>query len=117
MLDIIEVGNQYYVRAQSSFADNQTRSLMSGDIFAVFDRRGDFQRMVSTEQGLFYKEMRHLSRLVLRLEEGALLLLSSSVRLDNAILAVDLMNGELQSSDQNDSRAGTLHFYRTNFLW
>jgi hypothetical protein len=92
MLDIVEVENQYYVRAQSSFADNQTKALMSGDIFAVFDRRGDFRTMVSTEQGLFYKEMRHLSRLVFRLEEGALLLLSSSVRLDNAILAVDLTN-------------------------
>lgn len=51
--------------------------------------------MVSTEQGLFYREMRHLSKLVLRLEKGALLLLSSSVRLDNAVLAVDLTNSEL----------------------
>ena len=117
MLDIIEVENQYYVRAQSSFADNQTKALMSGDIFAVFDRRGDFRTMVSTEQGLFYKEMRHLSRLVLGLEEGALLLLSSSVRLDNAILAVDLTNAELRLSDQKDPHAGTLHFYRLNFLW
>ena len=94
MLDIIEVENQYYVRASSSFADNQTKALMSGDIFAVFDRRGDFRPKVSTEQGLFYREMRHLSKLVLRLEEGALLLLSSSVRLDNAVLAVDECDGE-----------------------
>ena len=54
MLDIIEVENQYYVRAQSSFVDHQTKVLMSGDIFGVFDRRGDFRRLVSTEQGLFY---------------------------------------------------------------
>jgi N-terminal domain of (some) glycogen debranching enzymes len=95
MLDIIEVGNQYYVRAQSSFVDHQTRVLMSGDIFGVFDRRGDFRRLGSTEQGLFYREMRHLSRLVLRLKEGALQLLSSSIKLDNAILAVDLTNAEM----------------------
>ncbi len=117
MLDIIEVGNQYYVRAQSSFADNQTKVLMSGDIFGVFDRRGDFRTMVSTEQGLFYREMRHLSKLVLRLEEGALLLLSSSVRLDNAVLAADLTNAGLLLSGQTDRHAGTLHFYRSNFLW
>jgi glycogen debranching enzyme len=116
MLDIIEVENQFYVRAQSSFVDNQTKSLMSGDIFAVFDRRGDFRTVFSTEQGLFYREMRHLSRLVLRLEEGALLLLSSSVRLDNAVLAVDLTNAELLSSGQ-DQHPRTLHISRTNLLW
>src|ERR1700730_4539494 len=117
MLDIIEVGNQYYVRAESSFADKQTRVLMSGDMFGVFDRRGDFRMMVSKEQGLFYKEMRHLSRFVLRLKEGQLLLLSSAVQLDNAALAVDLTNAEIQRSDQITLLAGTLHFYRSNCVW
>jgi glycogen debranching enzyme len=117
MLAIIEVENQYYIRAQSSLADSQTKALMSGDLFGVFDRRGDFRTMVSNEQGLFYREMRHLSRLFLRLEEGTLLLLSASVRLDNAVLAVDLTNAERLSSGEKDPHAGTLHFYRTNFLW
>jgi hypothetical protein len=36
MLDIIEVGNQYYVSAESSFADKETSVLMSGDMFGVF---------------------------------------------------------------------------------
>jgi glycogen debranching enzyme len=117
MLDIIEVENQFYVRAQSSFADHQTKVLMSGDIFGVFDRRGDFRRLVSTEQGLFYKEMRHLSSLVLRLKEGALRLLSSSIQLDNAALVVDLTNGEMPVPGAKDLPRGTLHFYRSNLLW
>ena len=117
MLDIIEVGDQYYVRAQSSFVDHQTKVLMSGDIFGVFDRHGDFRRLVSTEQGLFYKEMRHLSRLVLRLKEGSLQLLSSSIQLDNAVLAVDLTNGEMPVSGSKHLPRGILHFYRSNFLW
>jgi glycogen debranching enzyme len=117
MLDIIEVENQSYVRAQSSFADHQTRVLMSGDIFGVFDRRGDFRRLVSTEQGLFYKEMRHLSSLVLRLKDGALRLLSSSVHLDNAVLAVDLTNTEMLVPGAKELPRGSLHFYRSNFLW
>ena len=117
MLDIIEVGDQYYVRAQSSFVDHQTKVLMSGDIFGVFDRHGDFRRLVSTEQGLFYKEMRHLSRLVLRLKEGPLQLLSSSIQLDNAVLAVDLTNGEMPVPGSKHPPRGTLHFYRSNFLW
>ena len=117
MLDIIEVGNQYYVRAESWFADKQTRVLMSGDMFGVFDRRGDFRTIVAKEQGLFYKEMRHLSRFALRLKEGQLLLLSSSVQLDNAVLGVDLTNAELEQSDQKTLLAGTLHFYRANCVW
>jgi glycogen debranching enzyme len=117
MLDVIEVENQYYVRAQSSFVDRQTKVLMSGDIFGVFDRRGDFRRLVSTEHGLFYREMRHLSRLVLRLKEGALQLLSSSIQLDNAIFAVDLTNAEMPVPGSKHLPRGTLHFYRSNFLW
>jgi glycogen debranching enzyme len=116
-LDVIEVENQYYVRAQSSLADNQTNVLMAGDLFAVFDRHGDFRTLSSTEQGLFYKEMRHLSRLVLRLKDHALLLLSSSLRLDNAIFTVDLTNPELPLTDHRELRRGTLHFSRSSFLW
>jgi glycogen debranching enzyme len=117
MLDIIEVGNQYYVGAQSTFVDHQTKVLMSGDIFGVFDRRGDLRPLVSTEQGLFYKEMRHLSSLVLRLKEGALRLLSSSIQLDNAVLAVDFTNAEMVVPGPKDPPRGTLHLYRSNFLW
>jgi glycogen debranching enzyme len=117
MLDIIEVGNQCYVRADSSFADQQTRVLMSGNMFGVFDRRGDFRIILTKGQGLFYKEMRHLSRFALRLKEGQLLLLSSAVQLDNAVFGVDFTNGELEQSDQKTLPAGTLHFYRANFVW
>jgi glycogen debranching enzyme len=115
--DVIEIENQYYVRAQSSLADNQTNVLMTGDLFAVFDRRGDFRTLSSTEQGLFYKEMRHLSRLVLRLEEHAPLLLSSSVRLDNAVFTADLTNPDLRLTDHRDLGRGKLHFSRSTFLW
>jgi glycogen debranching enzyme len=116
-VDEIEIENQYYVRAQSSLADNQTNVLMRGDLFAVFDRQGDFRTLSSTAQGLFYKEMRHLSRLVLRLKDDALLLLSSSVRLDNAVFTADLTNPEMRMTDHRELRRGTLHFSRSSFLW
>ncbi len=116
MLDIIEVQGHYYVRAQSSLTDAQTKTLMSENIFGVFDRRGDFRTMVSTEQGLFYREMRHLSKLVLSLGEDTLLLLSSSVKLDNSVLEVDLTNTKTASSGES-RLAGTLHIYRSNYLW
>jgi glycogen debranching enzyme len=95
----------------------QTKTLMSGDLFAIFDLRGDFRTIVSNSQGLFYKEMRHLSRLTLRLEEGELQLLASSVRLDNAVLSVDQTNPELQRAGQKILGPGVLHISRSTFVW
>jgi glycogen debranching enzyme len=113
--ELSEIENQYCVRAQSSLADSQTKVLMTGDLFAIFDRQGDFWTRSIIEQGLFYKEMRHLSRLVLRLNDHALLLLSSSVRLDNGVFTSDLTNPELRLGDR-DLRQGSLHFSRSSFL-
>ena len=33
--DVIEIGDQFYIRAQSSLADKRTRVLLNGDTFAV----------------------------------------------------------------------------------
>ena len=117
MTDIIEIENQYYIRAQSSLADNRTRVLMRGDAFAVFDRHGDLHPIGLNEQGLFYREARHLSKSVLRLAETQLLLLSSTVRDDNALLAVDLINPDLDLPSGETLLRGALHIYRTKFLW
>jgi hypothetical protein len=116
MWDVIEVENEYYVRARSALADKQTRVLMHGDLFAVFDRHGDFQPLGSGEHGLYFKEARHLSALVLCLPSWRLLLLSSNVREDNAILAIDLTNPDVETSGGHRLPHGTLHIYRIKFL-
>src|SRR5260370_23237879 len=117
MTDIIEIENEYYIRAQSYLADNRTRVLMRGDAFAVFDRHGDLHPIGLNEQGLFYREARHLSKSVLRLAKTQLLLLSSTVRDDNALLAVDLTNSDLDLPSGETLPRGALHIYRTKFLW
>jgi glycogen debranching enzyme len=117
MTDIIEIENQYYIRAQSSLADNRTRVLMRGDAFGIFDRHGDLHPLGLNEQGLFYREARHLSKSVLRLADTRLLLLSSTVRDDNALLAVDLTNPDLDLPSGETLLRGALHIYRTKFLW
>jgi hypothetical protein len=62
MTDIIEIENQYYIRGHSYLADNRTWVLMRGDAFAVFNRHGDLNPIGLNEQGLFYREARHLSK-------------------------------------------------------
>jgi glycogen debranching enzyme len=113
--DIIAIGDQYYIHARSSLADDRRRVLLSGDTFAVFDRSGDFQPIGSGEFGLFHCDTRYLSAFELRMNGQRPLLLSSSIRDDNAVLAVDLTNSEMRRGNQL-IKHGTVHIYRTKFL-
>ncbi|HEV2280424.1 MAG TPA: amylo-alpha-1,6-glucosidase [Acidobacteriaceae bacterium] len=113
--DVIEVGQQFYIRASSSLADDRTRVLLHGDTFAIFDRGGDIQPVGFGQQGIFYKETRHLSRLDLRVRGTRPLLLSSTVREDNVLFGVDLTNPDMEL-DECPLPRGSLHIYRTKFL-
>jgi glycogen debranching enzyme len=92
------------------------RVLKDGDCFAIFDAQGDMRQLGAHEQGLFYRGTRYLSRLRLELDERGMLLLSSSVDRENALLSVDLTNGDYESED-GPVRSGTIHVVRTAFLW
>jgi glycogen debranching enzyme len=113
--EVIEIGNQFYIHAQSS-ADDRTRVLLSGDSFAVFDRYGDIQPIGVGAQGIFSQGTRHLSSLQLRVAGIRPLLLSSAVRDDNILLAIDLTNPDLTLPAGDTVSHGTLHIYRTKFL-
>lgn len=114
--DVIEVGRQFYIRASSSLADDRTRVLLNGDTFAIFDRSGDIQPVGFGQQGIFHKETRHLSRLELDICGVRPLLLSSTIREDNVLFAVDLTNPDMTLESGQFVGRGTLHIYRTKFL-
>src|ERR1700722_12078398 len=116
MSDVIELDNQFYIHARSPLIDIQTRVLMRGDLFGVFDRCGDLRPLGFGGHGLFFNESRHLSRSVLRLANEPLLLLSSTVTRDNARLCVDLTNPVLNLPDGRCLLHRSLHFQRTKFL-
>ncbi len=114
--DVIEVGQQFYIRASSSLADDRTRVLLNGDTFAVFDRGGDIQPVGFGQQGIFHKETRHLSRMEMHFCGERPLLLSSTMREDNVLFAIDLTNPDLVMSSGDRLPRGMLHIYRTKFL-
>jgi glycogen debranching enzyme len=114
--DVIAVGQQFYIRASSSLADDRTRVLLHGDTFAVFDRKGDIQPLGFGQQGIFHRETRHLSRLEMHVCGVRPLLLSSTIREDNVLFAADLTNPELVLDSGLTVPQGTLHIYRTKFL-
>jgi glycogen debranching enzyme len=116
MPDLIELGSEFYIHVRSSLVDIQTRVLMRGDLFAVFDRCGDLRAIGSGGYGLFYNESRHLSKSVLRLANGPLSLLSSAVAQDNSRLTIDLTNCQLDFPDGRTIPQRTVHLQRTKFL-
>src|SRR5581483_5164423 len=101
---------------QSSLADSRTLVLLHGDTFAVFDRYGDIQAFGNGQQGIFHQEMRHVSRMELRIWGVRPLLLSSTVREDNILLAADLTNPDVDLPSGETLLRGTLHIYRVKFL-
>ena len=116
MSDVIELGKEFYIHPQSPLVDIQTRVLMRGDLFAVFDRCGDLRAFGTGGHGLFYNESRHLSKSVLRLADGPLSLLSSAVTLGNDRLGVDLTNPDLKFPDGCRLPRAVIHVRRTKFL-
>lgn len=114
--DVISVGPHFYIRAESSLADDRTRVLLDGDMFAVLDRMGDIQPLGLGQQGIFYRDTRHLSRLQMEICGHRPLLLSSTVRADNLLLGVDLTNPDLTLQGGQCLPRGTLHIYRRKFL-
>jgi glycogen debranching enzyme len=114
--DVIEVDQQFYIRASSALADDRTRVLLNGDTFAIFDRGGDIHPVGFGQQGIFHAETRHLSRLEMLFCGFRPLLLSSTIREDNVLFAIDLTNPDIQLESGASLPRGTVHIYRTKFL-
>ncbi|HOL70132.1 MAG TPA: amylo-alpha-1,6-glucosidase [Bryobacteraceae bacterium] len=118
MEEIIKVEERYYILATSSLADTRTRVLKNVETFAVFDRFGDIQTVGLGEQGIYHNGTRHLSRSALRLQGLRLLLLSSTIKEDNALFTADLTNPDIFDSEGRVLvPRGTLHIFRSKFLW
>lgn len=107
---------KFYIETASSPADDRTRVLKYGKMFAVFDRYGDLQPVGLGEQGVYYQGTRFLSDFQLSFGPSRPLLLSSTVRADNSMFTADVSNLDMSSEDGTIPR-GVVHLTRTKFLW
>jgi glycogen debranching enzyme len=115
--EVIRIRDEFYIRSSSARVDLRTRVLKHGNIFAVFDRFGDVETFGSGELGLYYQDTRFLSRLTLKLGKDRPLLLSSTVREDNAVMAIDATNPDVWRDSEIVIPRGTIHLYRSKILW
>lgn len=112
MEKVIKVGDFWYIPTTSSRADDRVRVLKSDDGFAVLSRHGEIGWAGLAEQGFYFLGTRHLSRWHLSTENHTLILLNSTVRLDNNRLIVDQTNPDIYRNDELWLPKDCIHFRR-----
>jgi glycogen debranching enzyme len=113
----VRVG-QFAVASQSSLQERRPRTLKHGDTFGVFDRNGDVLSGEGSPDGLFHRDTRHLSHLDVLINGTRPILLSSTVRDDNAVFTCDLTNPDLyDEAGRLVLEHDVIHIRRSKFLW
>ncbi len=109
---------QFFIPAAASLQERRPRTLKHGDTFAVFDHNGDALSGPGSPEGLFHRDTRYLSHLYLTINGKRPMLLSSTLRDDNATLTCDLTNPDL-FDDKGKLTLGhdLIHLRRSRFLW
>jgi glycogen debranching enzyme len=115
MVNKIQLGDQWYILATSSPADERRRVLKHNDLFALLDRFGDAQGM--GEEGLYYGDTRFMSHHELLIDGARPMFLNSTVKDDNGLLIIELMNPDLHADGRNTVAKGLLHIFRAKLLW
>lgn len=109
---------QFFIPATASLQERRPRTLKHGDTFAVFDHNGDALSGPGSPEGVFHRDTRHLSHLYLTVEGRRPMLLSSTLRDDNATLTCDLTNPDVyDSGDRLVLGHDLVHLRRSRFLW
>jgi glycogen debranching enzyme len=109
---------QFFIPATASLQERRPRTLKHGDTFAVLDHNGDVLSGPGSPEGLFHRDTRYLSHLYLTINDKRLMLLSSTLRDDNATLTCDLTNPDLLD-EKGRLIVGhdMIHLRRSRFLW
>jgi glycogen debranching enzyme len=109
---------QFFIPAAASLQERRPRTLKHGDTFALFDHNGDAHSGPGSPEGVFHRDTRHLSHLYLTVDGTRPMLLSSTIREDNATLTCDLTNPDLFDKDGKMVLGHDLmHLRRSRFLW
>ena len=116
-MDEVSVSQQYYIAAKSSPADERTRVLKYGPMFALFDSSGDIRHQGMREQGVYFNGTRYLSEFLVQLWNESPLLLSSNIEPNNFLFTADLANLDVSRGESVAIHRGTLHALRSRFLW
>src|SRR4051812_24371838 len=111
-------GTQFAQLFVPSLQERRPRTLKHDDIFGVFDRNGDVLSGPASPDGIYYRDTRYLSHLCLTMEGARPMLLSSTLRDDNATLTCDLTNPDIfDAKGDRLLKHDLIHIRRSRLLW
>ena len=116
MSEVLQLDDQFPIVTEARRPPGPLRVLKHGDTFAVFDEYGDVMADQATEEGLYHRGTRHLSRLEIRLAGQRPLLLSSNISDDNVLFVADCTNVDLRRGDRIELPHGEIHLFRSRVL-
>lgn len=108
---------EFEIPAVASLVERRTKTLKHADTFAVFNQTGDILSGESSPEGLYHRDTRRLSHFLLSVSGAPPILLSSTLRDDNATLTCDLTNPDLYEAGSLALRHDLIHLRRSKFLW
>jgi glycogen debranching enzyme len=117
MADKIQIGDKWYVAATSARTEESPQTLKNDETFVMFDRFGDVQVLGPGEQGLYHEDTRYLSYQELLVDGVRPLYLGSTVKENNSLLIIELMNPDLTRNGTVVVGKGTVHIFRAKLLW
>ena len=83
----------------------------------MFDHFGDLQVHGVGDEGLYHEDTRYLAYQELTIDGVRPLFLGSSIKDNNSLLIIELMNPDLTYGDRVQVAKGTVHFLRAKLLW
>jgi glycogen debranching enzyme len=108
----------YAIAAAASLQDVRPLVLKHEDSFGVFDSNGDAHAGPGRPDGFFHRDTRHLSQFFVTFDGARPILLSSTLRDDNATLTCDLANPDLfDEAGHLVLEHDRIHLRRSRFLW
>ncbi|WP_423147827.1 glycogen debranching N-terminal domain-containing protein [Rubrolithibacter danxiaensis] len=112
--ELIEpLDDKFHISADAVNSDERVNVLNHSNTFAIFDRWGNIYPQGKMVQGIYHEGTRFINRLVLAINGKKPLLLSSAIKEENDILAVDLTNPFLETCNILDN---TIHISRNQFI-
>jgi glycogen debranching enzyme len=117
MVEKVQLGEKWYILATESPADESRRVLKHNDTFALFDRFGDIQSIGLGEEGIYHGDTSFLSQQELLLEGVRPMFLNSTVKDDNGLFIIELMNPDIHPEGRDPIPKGLLHIFRAKLIW
>jgi glycogen debranching enzyme len=117
MVEKVQLGEKWYILATAAPADESRRVLKHNDTFALFDRFGDIQSTGLGEEGIYHGDTSFLSQQELLIEGVRPMFLNSTVKDDNGLFIIELMNPDIHPEGQNPILKGLLHIFRAKLIW